>query len=60
MYQVLINGEVKVKPVKITGAKSYENMKVYLGDPYYPAAGHVKVKNLIAGDCVHDVVFYNK
>ena len=57
MYQVLIDGEERVKPVKITGAKSYQNAEVYLGDPYYQAAG-ANVKNLIVGDCVHDVVFY--
>ena len=53
MYQVLVDGEVGLKPVKITGAKSYQNAEVYLGDPHYPAA-EANVKNLHVGDCVHD------
>ena len=59
MYKVMVDGEERVKPVKIEGqgAKGYKNAQVYLGDPYLPAAG-AKVKNLIVGDCVHDVVFY--
>ena len=64
MFQVLVDGEVRVKPVKLTGAKSYKNAEVYLGDMYYPAAG-AKVKNLILGDCdnsvhhIHDGIVLN-
>ena len=54
MYQVLVDGEVRVKPVKITGAKSYKNAEVYLGDQYYAAAA-ANVRNLIVGDCANNV-----
>ena len=54
MYQVLIDGKVRVKPLEITGAKSYENVEVYAGDKSYPAAG-ADIKNLVVGDCVYDV-----
>ena len=54
MYQVLIDGKVRVKPLEITGAKSYENVKVYAGDKYYSAAG-ADIKNLVVGDCVYEM-----
>ena len=54
MYQVLIDGKVRVKPLEITGAKSYENAEVYAGDKYY-SASEADIKNLVLGDCVNEM-----
>ena len=54
MYQVLIDGKVRVKPHKITGAKSYEKAEVYAGDKYYSAAG-ADIKKLVVGDCDYEM-----
>ena len=44
-YYVAINNSV-VQATTHTNAKEYENMKVYMGDPWYPPADNIIVKNL--------------